>query len=116
MSGTQTQNDPFNIYEYTIPGTSLQITVTDPDLINGIIALQGSSIEAVLGDVAENIRLGGKTGFPAFEVRRYRVAHADLARSSDKTKIRSFLKKRNKKLSPGAVPAALPRQSFTQTA
>ena len=51
-------NDPFNIYEYTITGTSLQITVTDPDLINGIIALQDSAIKAVLGDVAATASFG----------------------------------------------------------
>lgn len=58
MSGTLTENDPFNIYQYTISGTSLQITVTSPDLINSIIALQDTSIEAVLGKVAVTASFG----------------------------------------------------------
>lgn len=45
MSGTQ-QSDPFNIYEYTIPDTSVQITVTKPDLINGLITAQDNSVKA----------------------------------------------------------------------
>ena len=48
----------FNIYQYTILGTILQITVTSPDLINDIITLQDSSIEAVLGKVAVTASFG----------------------------------------------------------
>ena len=62
MSGTETQADPFVIKEFPkvviSPGVTVDVSITDPDLINGIITAQGSAIKAVLGEATVTASFG----------------------------------------------------------